>query len=255
MILCTKKKFFKAIIALLVCIAVIYAEPAGAVVIEPDPDLHSVMGDLHALAVAMRLYHDSTRRTQPPGLEELARYLRRPLPDGWPADYRTATVRGGWWVGRRVPDFSTARRFLRNNALSLGLYEQEGQSAWLGGAFVWMNAVPFNANAFLIRVAQGEGDDRHYLFFNLPDTEYYWRSGLTYTAEARAEALRRFGSNATGPFVIPAAPPSAQITVRASPVELPPDFTVSADEEEIDMRLGGILVNPIRRSNDRDRDR
>ena len=235
------------------CIAVIHAYPAGALIIEPDPDLHIIMGDLHALAVAMRLYYDDTRGTQCPGLDELARYLRKPLPDGWPADYRTATLSCGWWVGRKVPEFSTARRFLRYNALSLGLYEQESQSAWMGGAFIWMNALPFDENAkpapekAVFKVARGEGDDRHYLFFNSPGTDFYWRSRLIYTAEAHAEALEKFAADAQRPLVVPIAPTGAQEAIRASPVELPPDFTVGRGEEEINMNLGSLILNPLLR--------
>ena len=252
MVYCKKMKYFGIVAALFAFIAVIHAGPAGAVIIEPNPDLHSVMGDLHALVVAMRLYHDDTRRTQLPGLEELARYLRKPLPGGWPSDYRTAELRCGWWVGRRVPEFSTARRFLRDNALLLNLYEHENQSTWMGGAFVWMNALSFDRNTKPIKVAQGEGNDKNYLFFNSPGTDFYWRSELIYTAEAHAEALKKFGTVAERPLMVPTAPPSAQ-ELRASPVELPPDFTVGADEDEIDMRIGNINVNPFRRTNDRGR--
>jgi len=198
----------------------------------------------------MRLYYTDTRRTQSPGLDELARYLKTPLPDDWPAGYRTATLLCGWWVGRKVPEFSAARRFLRYNAPLLGLYEQEGQSAWMGGTFVWMNALPFNENAkpapetAVFKVAQGEGDDRHYLFFNSPGTDFYWRSRLIYTAEAHAEALKKFAADVERPLVVPAAPRRAQEALMASPVELPPDFTVGRDEEKLDVSLGGLILNP-----------
>ena len=240
---------------LLVCFAVICSGPAHAVVIEPDPDLQRVMGDLYSLSAAMRLYYDDTHKTRCPSLDELAHYLKKPLPNDWPAEYRTAAIQGGWWAGRKVPELSTARKFLREKAPSLFLYEQDSQSAWLGGAFIWMNALSFDEKTkpapeqFAFKAAQGEGDDRQYLFFNSPGTDYYWKSGLIYTSEAHSEALKKFGTDAKGPFVTSPAPYVAPETLTASPVNLPPDFTLSG-EEELDIRLGDVLINPIPRPED-----
>jgi len=248
------KKFggVKIVIALLICLAVAIPT-AGAVIIEPDTDLHGVMGDLYALSIVMRLYYDDVRKTQNPTLDELVHYLRSPLPGGWPADYRTAMIRGGWWVGRRVPEFSTARRFLRANALSLGLYEEDGQSAWLGGSFVWVNAVSFDESSgpgqAVFRVAQEE--DGQHLFFNSPGTDYYWRSGLLYADRVHARVLQELGTDAKGPFVMPPPLIRASETLSASPVELPPDFTVGGDDEEsMDARIGDVIFNPIPRQRD-----
>ena len=248
---------FRIVAIMFLCLAVTCAGAAGAVVIEPDSDLHEVMGDLYALSVAMRLYYDDTHKTQCPALDELIHYLKRPLPDDWPSDYRTAAFQGDWWVGRKVPEFSTARKFLRDNAPSLGLYEQESQNAWLGGAFVWVCAVSFDNKAkpvpvpekAVLKVAQGEGNDSQYLFFNSPGTDYYWRSGFIYTTEAHADALKKFGIDTKGPFEVPPPPSYAPETLTASPVELPPNFTLSG-EEEFDARMGDVLFNPVPRRQD-----
>ena len=245
--------FFRAAVILFACFAVTCAAPARAVVIEPDPDLQRIMGDLHALAVVLHLHHGDTRRTQYPDHNDLAPYLERPLPGNWPADYQIAAIQGDWWVGRRVPEFSSARRFLRDNASRLGLYEQNRQSAWLGGAFVWMKALSFDGNAHpgepVFRVARGEGDDGRYLFFNSPGTAHYWRSGLIFTADARARAINKFETDAEGPFVVPAAPHTAPETISASPVELPPDFTLGREEEiDTDVRIGDVIFSPIPRT-------
>jgi len=249
----TKKKIFGIIVTLFACIAVMYATQArvalaNTAVIVPDPELHNVVGNLHAMAAALRLHFYDTRSTRLPDLDVLANYLNSPLPAGWPADYQIAEVRGGWWVGRRVPEFSTARRFLRDNAPSLGFYEQGGQNAWMGGAFVWMNAVPFGDDTVQIRVAQGQGRDVQYLFFNSPGTPYYWRSGLVFTAEAHSEARELFSTHSRGPFFVPDATPREQEPLRATPVELPPEFTVSRDEDEIDFRPGSMITLPLPRS-------
>ena len=245
----------RIVVTLFVCLALICA-PARAAVIEPEPDLQRVMGDLYALSVVMRLYYDDTHKTQCPAPDELVHYLKKPLPDDWPADYRTVAIQGGWWVGRKIPEFSPARRFLRENAFLLGLHEQDGQSVWLGGAFVWVNALSFDENArpaseqIAFKVAQGEGDDSQYLFFNSHGTDYYWKSGLIYTTEAHIEALKKFGADAKGPFVTPPPPPRAQEALIASPVELPPDFTLSGEGDGMDLSIGDVIFNPIPRQRD-----
>ena len=252
------KKLLGIVSTLLACVVLVCAGPAYAVVIEPDPDLHLVMGDLYAISVAMRLFYDDTQKTRCPIPDELSHYLQNQLPDNWSSDYRTAAIQGDWWVARKVPEFSTARKFLRENASLLGLYEQDCQSAWLGGAFVWMSAVPFNGKAKSVpvpgkpvfRAAQGEGDDRQHLFFNSPGTDYYWKSSLIYTTEAHAETLKKFGADAKGPFVTPSQPSRAPETLSASPVETPPDFTLSGEGGEYDVSVGDVIFSPIPRRQD-----
>jgi len=226
---------------------------AVAAVIEPDHDLQRIVGDLYALSVAMRLFYDDTHKTRCPSLVELAHYLKKPLPAAWPGDYRTDVIGGDWWVGRKVPELSNSRKFLREKAPSLGLYGRESKSAWLGEPFVWVSALSFDGKArpeseqkTVFKVAQGESDDRQHLFFNSPGTDYYWRSSLIYTTDAHAEALKKFGTDAKGPFVVPPVH-SVRHKLTASPVELPPDFTLGSEEEEGDIRFGDVIINPIPR--------
>jgi len=244
----------KKIIVAVLFVCLITAPAAHAVVIESDPDLQRVMGDLYALSVAMRLFYDDTHLTRCPSLSELAHYFKTPLPSGWPDDYRTEAIQGDWWAGRRVPEFSAARKFLRDNAPLLGLYDRESQSAWLGGAFVWVKAMPFEGNArptlgkTVVKTAQGEGNDRQHLFFNSPGTNYYWKSGFVFTTGAHADALRKFETDAKGPFVTSPPRPPARETITASPVELPPEFNLGREEElETDLKVGDVLINPIPR--------
>ena len=139
----------------------------------------------------------------------------------------------------------------------LGLCEQDTQSAWLGGEFVWMGALTFDAKAkpgpvpekAVFKAAQGEGDDSQHLFFNSPGTDYYWRSGLIYTTDAHFEILKKYGTDAKGPFMTPSPPSRAPETFSASPVEVPPDFSLSV-EDEYEVRMGDVLINTIPRQKD-----
>ncbi|MDR2175802.1 MAG: hypothetical protein LBO82_07670 [Synergistaceae bacterium] len=253
------KKLAAAVLFL--CLLAPYSAPAG--VVEAEPDLHAVMGDLSALSVTARLYYDETRGAKCPALGQLARYLKKPLPADWPENCRIAEFEGVWWVGRRVPEFSRARKFLRNNALLLGIRDGRGGEPWLGSSFVWTEALsPKRAGeggtegeAPSVQVAKGGGNAGERLFFNTPGTDYYWWSDLLFTPEARAAALEKFGAKGEGPFLIPPLPASGAESLTASPVSPPPEFSLRGDrdDEEEDaepLTLGktGIQVNPVPRS-------
>jgi hypothetical protein len=229
------------------------SSPGGAAVIEAEPDLQHVMGDLYTLSVAMRLYYDDTHKEQCPSLDLLEPYLKKPLPDSWSETYRTETIESAWWVGRQVPEFSRARKFLRSNASALGLYDKSSMSAWMGGAFVWVKAVDFGKKGTDGKVSQVvQGEDGQHLFFNSPGTAYYWWSDLLFTPEARAAVLKKFGVDSKkGSFTIPPTPAAFSETFTASPVSPPPDFTVRPAEDELQpAELGGLIFNPVSRPRD-----
>jgi hypothetical protein len=171
------------------------------------------------------------------------------LPEAWREDYRTATVNGAWWAGRRVPEFARARKFLRENALALGLLDKETMGEWLGGSFVWFSAVSFGKpDGLRLRVVRGEDGER--LFFNSPGTEFYWWSELLYTADARQAALEKFGEPGAGPLSVPPPPVENPETFSASPVSPPDDFSLGDGEEETSGKSrggGGLIFNPLPR--------
>ena len=241
----------------LACVAAVLVLSLGALpafaseaVIVPERDTQLVMGDLYALSLAMRLYREDTyitslKETPPcPAPSQLARYFKTPLSA---ADCRTAAVGGAWWAGRRVPGLSRARKFLRENAPSLGLYDKESMSAWLGGEYVWVIAVSFDKTGGApTHVAPGK--DGQHLFFNSPGSEYYWWSDLLYTPEGYASALKKFGKPKTGPLSIPPVPVETPENFSASPISPPPDFSLGGDEEDPQtIKLGDVILNPVPR--------
>jgi hypothetical protein len=241
------KKWMWAIV--IVFLTFPFGTTAWGGVVEAEPDLQRVMGDLYALSTAMRLYHDDTQSAQCPSLDQLELYFQKPLPDSWPGEYQIAVIDGGWWVGRHVPEFSGARKFLRSNAPALVLYDRESGSAWLGQSFVWIEALSF-PKATPLQVAQGEEKER--LFFNSPGTDYYWWSDLLFTSHARTEALVKYGA-AAGALAIPPVPAHEREIFTASPVSPPPDFTVRNEEDEDSLKpieMGDVLFTPIPRPRD-----
>jgi hypothetical protein len=261
-----KNRFIAALVLFLLFAVFAPLGTARAAVVEADPDLQLVMGDLYALALAMRLYYDDTHETKCPDLDRLTPYFQTPLPVSWADDYRTAVINGRWWAGRRVPEFSRARKFLRENASSLGLYDKESDSAWMGGAFVWIEAAVFdeqeknvknaknNPVTPIFRAAPEEGGAR--LFVSSPGTEYYWWSDLLFTLAARSAALEKFGAPEARALSIPSAPKERPETFTASPVSPPAGFSVRSDEEEMKpIEMGGVILNPFPRSRDSRRSR
>jgi hypothetical protein len=228
-----------------------FGATAQGAVVEADPDLQSIMGDLYALSAAMRLYREDAQSSQCPSLDQLERYFKKPLPGSWPNEYQTATIGGGWWVGRRVPEFSRARKFLRSNAPALGLCDKESGNAWLGQPFVWIEALSFKKET-PFKIAEGE--EKEHLFFNSPGTDYYWWSDLLFAPNARVTALVKYGTTA-GVLAIPPAPVETRETFTASPVAPPPGFTVgNEDEDEAappSIEMGDVIFNPVPRPRNR----
>lgn len=255
------RRAFCVPVIVLLCLFVFAAVPSQAdVIIETEPDLQNIMGDLCTLSVAMRLYYEDTHKTQCPTMEQLVHYLRKPLPAKPGEIYQTAEAGGAWWVGRKVPEYSQARRFIRANAATLGIFDRESRSPWLGGAFAWMKAMEFVQDGNrtragdlpAVRVVQGEGRDNQHLFFNTPGTDYFWWSNLLYTTEAHANALAKFGAEkAKGPFVIPPTPRKDREAISASPVSLPDEFSVGSSEDQAGaIQMGDVLINPVPRNRD-----
>ncbi|MDR1730948.1 MAG: hypothetical protein LBR61_02530 [Synergistaceae bacterium] len=245
--------------ALLLCIA---AVPAWGIVIEAEPELQAIMGDLHTLALALRMYHEKTGENRCPALEQLTGQLEKPSDPALRENVRLVGTKDAWWVGRRVPDYSRARPFLRARAGLFGLYEEDCKGLWLGGPFVWMKALSFegekkSARAVFpdIRVAAGTEKDARYLFFSSPETDYFWWSDLTFIPSARHAALEKFGTNLSGPFVVPPAPETPAENLQASPVSLPPKFRVGPDDEEYPagVEMGDMIFSPVPRVRGNDR--
>lgn len=235
--------------ALLLCFL---AAPAHAVRVEPDPEVHRVLGTLYALATAINLH-----RSVSEGLPEpvhLERYLRADsLPEGWPDSVRIAESSGSWWVGIPVPAYSTARKYLRANASELGVHDGAGGIPWMGGSLAWIAAVRPDpsgkgARPFGVRIAEGWDEDKSALFFGTPSTDRFWWSPLLLSDSARSTALKRWGRASAPELRIPRAQAEERETFKASPVGLPEEFGVSADREPgPSMEMGDVILNPIPR--------
>lgn len=221
-------------------------------VVETEPDLQLVLGDLTTLAVAVRHHTESMPKSGLPALEQLERYFEnKSLTQDWPKAYQLAEHDGDWWVGRNVTEFSRSRKFMRTYAKALGLFETPGGSPWFSGGKVWIK-IRSAATKTLpstwakLTVVPGQADNAQHLFINIEGTDYYWWSNLLFTPSAREAILKMYRSTHQKEGLRIPNPSTAQSeSIKASPVGLPEEFTVSKDEEIQQIEMGGVIFNPI----------
>ncbi|NLL37624.1 MAG: hypothetical protein GX256_08915 [Fretibacterium sp.] len=209
------------------CICLMLSGATWADTIEPDPELHDLMGGLSALsAVAALKASDPLKDSFLPGGLDWA----------W-AKVSVEDREGDRWVGLEVPASQEVRRFLRLNSPRLDVFEEDGRTPWLSGPRVWMKA---GGEEGVVRVGAG---DR--LFFGTSGTDWLWRSPLQPTESVRRALLK--GRDAAPDPALEVVPIQKEAeTFKASPVGLPADITVSGDEDN-SMEVGGLKVNPIPR--------
>ncbi len=227
----------------------VLSAPAYAVTVEPDVEVHRVVGALYALSVAMNLYYAESEAIPSP--EQLGRYFRRDtLPSGWPESVHIASFEGAWWVGVAV-DHSPARKFLRANAPELSILDAPGGAPWMGASFAWMKASGAGKGSAspAAEVTEGSGEDRNELFFRTPGTDRYWWGPLRFSDSARASVLGRWGRAAEGfALTVPRERAAVKEEFRATPVGLPEEFGVSSDQEPgSSVEMGDVIFNPIPR--------
>ena len=228
----------------------VLSAPAYAVTVEPDVEVHRVVGALYALSVAMNLYYAESEAIPSP--EQLGRYFRRDtLPSGWPESVHIASFEGAWWVGVAVDPYSPARKFLRANAPELSILDAPGGAPWMGASFAWMKASGAGKGSAspAAEVTEGSGEDRNELFFRTPGTDRYWWGPLRFSDSARASVLGRWGRAAEGfALTFPRERAAVKEEFRATPVGLPEEFGVSSDQEPgSSVEMGDVIFNPIPR--------
>ncbi len=241
--------------ALTFCCVLGFALPGAGATVEPVPELHQVMGGLYALSAALELQQSEAKSGALPNASSVTHYFKDTAsPAGTSVQLKSAD--GSWWVGVPVPNSPEARRFLRLNAPALKVFEDDTRTAWLGGKYAWMRAARIesakNKSSVVFasfEAREGYEKDRDWLFFSSSGTDnkdWVWQSPFLFTESAHNAVLKQHGRNgsASDPSLTAVqAAPKAKETFKASPVGLPPQMTLSKDEEE-DYNPGGGDVAP-----------
>ena len=220
--------------------------------VEPDPEIHKVIGGLYSLSCSVVLNGNPQ-----PHINQLRQYFTD-VPNDWYTTSQLASANNALWVGVEVGQYSTARKFLREHSGELGITESPGGYAWLGGSHAWMKAadvVNGKLKPSRFSAARGAGTDSAAFFFSSDGRNDWWMSSPSFTPQAVREVISLCGVNNAPKLYRPSGVhTSIYESVKPSDVRKPGDMHVGRKRSSFDMEveLGkDVIFNPIpnRRTN------
>ena len=235
----------KIITALILCVFICGTSSAE---INPDPEIHRVIGGLYSLVSAMAMSGESA-----PNLRILRQYFAD-TPGGWLDTIRIERVNNDLWAGIAVGKYSTARKYLRAHSPELGITGAPAGDSWMGGDYAWLKAGSVSGVKLLplsLMAAKGSGSDSEVIFFST-DGNNWWQSYPSLNAKSSQEALRLWGVEAQGLHKPEGLRRSIYDEVRPSEVRKPGDIHTSRKHnfgESYDIDMGDVIFNPIPRTN------
>ena len=91
--------------------------------VNPDTEIHRVMGGLYSLVSAIAVNGETA-----PDIRALRKYFAD-VPVGWLDTVRVERAGNDLWAGVSVGKYSTARKYLRSNSPELGITDSPAGSA------------------------------------------------------------------------------------------------------------------------------
>ena len=203
--------------------------------VEPDTELHDVIGGLYALACAVAL-NDNTQ----PHINQLRKYFAD-VPNDWYSTVQLANQNNAVWAGVAVGKFSSARKFLREYSAELGILESPGGYAWLGGSYAWVKAADI-VNGKLkpsgVIAARGKSPDSGVVFLSTKGQESWWMASPAFTPQAAKDIISKFGvKNAPELHKPSGIHTSVYESVKPSDVSKPGDMHVGRRKSSFDVRM------------------
>ena len=195
----------------------IFSSQAAFAQVNQDLEVHKVIGGLYSLAAASNLNLQSNANVK--------------------------KINNNLWVGIDVDKYSTARRFLRNEAKNLDLREAPDGYYWLGGDEVWLNASKLNLLA-----AKGSGQDNELLFLSSDNGETWWLSSEI-SKQTQNQILKKFAAKNPPELHKPSGQKqSLYESVKPADVVKPDDMRMSRKKSSFDMEFEvgkDVIFNPI----------
>lgn len=228
------RKFLIVIVFALSRAACAFAE------VEPDVELHKIIGGLYSLVSAVEL-NDNAQ----PHINQIRKFFAE-IPKEWQSNSQIIRVRNSIWVGVSVGKFSSARNYLRSHSEELGITESPEGYEWMGGNYAWIKAADVVRNEIVpVNYIASEGDNL--IFFSTPGQNSWWQSNPKFTAEAAQEILNRYGINQPDLHVPEGTRVSIYDSVRPASVGTPEKMHVGRKKSSFDMELeiGDIIFDPI----------
>ena len=231
------KKFLGVLVfAICFCSGISYGD------VEPDVEVHNVIGGLYSLVEAVELNGKIN-----PDVNQLKNYFSNPSTE-WLNNIKVSRSKNSIWVGISIPKQSTSRRFLRSNSDELKITNEPDGYAWIGGNFAWLKAADVvNGKLKPVKIFAAEGDGT--IFLTDEAQKFWWQTNPTFNFRAAKEILRRNEAENPPELHIPSeVSHSIYESVKPSGViKVPDDIHLGRKKSSYDMsiEMGDVIFNPI----------
>lgn len=236
-----RKIFVSVVLALFVLCGNAFAE------VEPDTELHDIIGGLYSLTCAAALNGETQ-----PHINQLRKYFAD-VPNDWYSTVQLSTESNAVWAGVAVGKFSSARKFLREHSAELDILDSPGGYAWLGGAYAWMKAADI-VNGKLkpsgIIASRGKGRDSGLVFLSTKGQESWWTASPSFTPQAAKDVISRWGVKNAPELHRPSGVHGQSVyeSVKPSDVKKPGDMHVGRRKSSFDVRMDlgtDVIFDPM----------
>ena len=220
-----RKVLVSTIIAVLLLSMSVRAE------VNPDLETHRVIGGLYSLACAIRLNGKTD-----PQITQLRQFFT-----DIPKDSQLRTENGSVWVGVKVGELSTARRYLRTHAAELSIMEAPGGYAWMSGEYAWLKADGLSLTA-------ANGSDSDSVFLTTQGQDTWWLAHPDFTKQAARQVIAKFGVKDAPELHRPSGEKQTLYeSVKPSSVRIPDKMHVGTRRKNsMDIELGtDVIFSPI----------
>ena len=231
-----RSKFFAIILIIFVSAGCAFSSE----VVNPDKDVHLVIGGLYSLAAAVSLNNNTN-----PDIDKIERYFVYA-----PANAQVSRVNNSIWVGVKLSKTSTARHFLRSNAPELNITDLPEGYSWMGGDFAWLKAADISGKKIIpikFKVSRGTGRDSGIIFLSINGQNNWWQANPAFTQQGGSALLKKFGVKESPELHAPqGVAVSIYESVKPSPVSKPGKMHVgSNNSNDRSVAVGDVMFNPI----------
>ncbi len=232
-----KSKFFAIILIILVSANTAFSSQA---IVNPDKDIHSVIGGLYSLVLAVNLNNNIN-----PDINNLRRYFVNA-----PVNSQVSRVNDSIWVGVKLAKTSTARHYLRSNSPELNITDSPNGYSWMGGDFAWLKACDISGKKLIpidLKISRGTGKDSSIIFLSTDGQNTWWQANPALTQQAANMALNKFGVKDSPELHAPEGVAiSIYESVKPSPVARPRKMHVGSNNSgDRSVAVGDVMINPI----------
>ena len=233
----------KVFVAVTLILCVSFCGVVNASTVEPDVELHKVIGGLYTLVAAIEL----NQRTNPDP-KSLRNYFEE-LPSDWLDKIRVSRKTNSIWVGILLDEQSSARNYLRVNAPALKITSEPEGYDWMGGYYAWIKAADVvNDKLRSIKLIATKSDDA--LFFSILNQEHWWQAKPKFNARAEDLVLKKFAIS-DAPELMKPQGVSNSVYDKVRPtntIRKPDDINLKREKsfsEEMSIEMGDVMFNPI----------